>query len=150
MKLNDPADVAGPALFGGWPKRLGVAATALAAVGLAGACVVPFVPVWPCILFEHFRVQYAAGGLAIVACAAALGMRGYFDAAVTATLVNVLWIAPDLCGSPRLIPSDGAPIRMAASTSLPYRCCNQHSSIDVHISRCCVQCSAGAVSRLRT
>jgi len=111
MKPNSPADV-GSNVRGGWPKRLGIAATALAAVALAGACVVPLVPIWPCMLFEHFRVQYAAVGLAVVACSAAFGMRGYFDAAVIATLVNMLWIAPDLCGSPRPIPSDGAPIRV--------------------------------------
>jgi hypothetical protein len=37
-------------------------------------------------------------------------MRGYVDVDVAAlgTLVNALWIAPDLCGSRRPIPDDGA------------------------------------------
>jgi endonuclease/exonuclease/phosphatase (EEP) superfamily protein YafD len=97
---------------GSWPKRLGVATAALAAVALVGACLVPLVPVWPCVLFEHFRVQYAAGGLIVVGCTAAFRMRGYFDVAALATLVQLIWIAPDLCGSPQPIPSDGAPIRV--------------------------------------
>jgi len=67
-------------------------------------CVVPLVPIWPCPLFEHFRVQYAVAGLVVVGCTAVLRMRGYFDAAALAALVHVIWIAPDLCGSPRPIP----------------------------------------------
>jgi len=99
---------------GGWLLRLGRAPTALAAVALVGMCVVPLVSIWPCMLFEHFRVQYAAGGLVVVACAAALRMRGYVDAAALAALVHLIWITPDLCGSPRPIPSDGTPIRVLA------------------------------------
>src|SRR5262249_10196619 len=76
--------------------------------------VVPLVPIWPCMLFEHFRVQYAAGGLVIVGCAAALRLRGYFDAAALAALVHVIWIAPDLCGSPQPIPGDGTPVGVLA------------------------------------
>jgi endonuclease/exonuclease/phosphatase (EEP) superfamily protein YafD len=103
---------ADPNVGGSWPKRLGIATAALAAVALVGACLVPLVPVWPCVLFEHFRVQYAAGGLIVVGCTAAFRMRGYFDVAALATLVQLIWIAPDLCGSPQPIPSDGAPIRV--------------------------------------
>ena len=89
-----------------------MAATALAVVALVGMCVLPHVPVWPCMLLEHFRVQYVAGGLIVVACTAALGMRGYFDGAALATLVQLISITPDLCGAPRPIPEDGAPIRV--------------------------------------
>jgi endonuclease/exonuclease/phosphatase (EEP) superfamily protein YafD len=96
----------------GWFSRLGSAVTALATVALVGMCVVPLVPIWPCPLFEHFRVQFAATGLAVVGCAAALGMRGYFDAAALAALVHVIWIAPDLCSSPGPVPIDGTPIRV--------------------------------------
>ncbi len=113
MQPSAPAGVDSQAR-GGWPKRLGVAATALAAVALVGMCVVPLVPIWPCMLFEHFRVQYAAGGMVVVACAAALRMRGYFDTAALATLVHVIWIAPDLCGSSRPLPTDGTPLRVLA------------------------------------
>lgn len=111
MKPAGPPEV-DPNVRGSGPKRLGVATTALAAVVVVGACLVPLVPVWPCVLFEHFRVQYAAGGLAVVGCAAALGVRGYFDAAALATIVQLIWIAADLCGTPRPIPADGAPIRV--------------------------------------
>jgi endonuclease/exonuclease/phosphatase (EEP) superfamily protein YafD len=96
----------------GWLRRFGIAATALAAVALAGTCVVPLVPIWPCVLFEHFRVQYAAGGLAVVACAAAFRVHGYFDAAAFATLLHMLWVAPDLCNAPSPMPSDGAQVRV--------------------------------------
>jgi len=113
MKATAPTGVEANAQ-GGWLSRLGVAATALAAVALVGMCVVPLVPIWPCMLFEHFRVQYAAGGLVVVGCTAAFRMRGYFDAAALAALVHLIWIAPDLGGSPRPIPSDGVPIRVLA------------------------------------
>jgi len=111
MKPNDPAGV-DPHVRGGWLRRLVIAATALASVGLVGACLVPLVPVWPCMLLEHFRVQYAVVGLSIVAGTAGLGMRGYFDAAAIATLVQLITIAPDLCGTPRPIPEGGVPIRV--------------------------------------
>lgn len=99
---------------GSWPRRFGAAVIALTAVALAGMCLVPLVPAWPCMLFEHFRVQYAAAGLLIVAGAAALRVRGYFDVAALATLLHMLWIAPDLCSSPRPIPNDGTLLRVLA------------------------------------
>jgi len=113
MKATAPAGVDSNTR-GSWFRRRGVAATALAAVALVGMCVVPLVPIWPCMLFEHFRVQYAAGGLVVAGCAAALRMRGYFDAAALAALIHLIWITPDLGGSPRPIPSDGVPIRVLA------------------------------------
>ena len=113
MKAAAPPGV-GSHTRGGWLLRLVRAVTALATVALVGMCIVPLVPIWPCMLFEHFRVQYAAGGLLVVGCAAALGMRGYFDAAALAALVHLIWIAPDLCDAPRPIPSDSTPIRVLA------------------------------------
>jgi endonuclease/exonuclease/phosphatase (EEP) superfamily protein YafD len=95
-----------------WPLRLAIAAIAIACVGLIAAIIVPLVPIWPCVLFEHFRIQYIAGGVVVVACAAALGMRGYFDAAALTTVLHLLWISPELRRAPRLMPSDGVPVRV--------------------------------------
>jgi endonuclease/exonuclease/phosphatase (EEP) superfamily protein YafD len=92
--------------------RVAIAATRLAATGLAAAVVVAFIPVWPCPLVSHFPVQLAAVGLVVVAGAAALRVRGYVDLAAVATLVNLLWIAPDLCSTPRPVPSSGVPLRV--------------------------------------
>lgn len=110
MKPDDPGDAA--AARGSWPRRLGIAATALAAVALVGACVVLLVPTWPWTLFEHFRVQYVAFGVVVVAGTAALRMRGYFDAAAVAMLVQLIVLAPDLYRAPVPIPSDGTPVRV--------------------------------------
>jgi endonuclease/exonuclease/phosphatase (EEP) superfamily protein YafD len=99
-------------LWNGWPRLVAFVATAIAVVGLAASCVLPLVPTWPCVLLEHFRVQYVAVGIVVVAGAAALRMRGYFDLAAIATLVNLVWIAPDLCGSSGEIPDGGVPVRV--------------------------------------
>jgi endonuclease/exonuclease/phosphatase (EEP) superfamily protein YafD len=96
----------------GWPLRLATAATAIAVVGLALSWLVPLVPAWPFTLFEHFRVQYTVTGLIIIAGAAALGMRGFFDVAVIATLGHMLWLAPDLCRAPAPIPDGGVAVRV--------------------------------------
>ena len=85
----------------GLPKRLVIAATSLAAIALAVVCVVAWIPVWPCMLFEHFRIQYVAAGLIVVGCAAALRLRGYFDLAAIVTLVHVLPVVGDLTASQR-------------------------------------------------
>src|SRR5437588_9218751 len=91
----------------GWSKRLAIVATAIMCVGLAATFLVALVPIWPLVLFEHFRVQYIGGGIVLATCAAALGMRGYFDAVAMTTVLHLLWIAPDLCRSPRSAPPDG-------------------------------------------
>lgn len=75
-------------------------------------CLVSLIPAWPCVLLEHFRVQYAAGGLLIVAATAALRMRGCFDAAALATLFQLVWISPDLARSTRTLPSAGSRVRV--------------------------------------
>lgn len=93
-------------------QRLGVAAVSLAALGLAIVCIVSWIPVWPCSLLEHFRVQYVACGLVVVAAGAALRIRGYTDLAVIATLVTALPVIPDLSRSVRPLPPKGAHIRV--------------------------------------
>ena len=87
-----------------------IASLALATLAVAASCVVPLVPIWPCMLLEHFRLQYVAVGVPVVALAAALRLRGYFDVAAIATLINLLPIAADLGASPRL--ASGTPIRV--------------------------------------
>lgn len=94
------------------PVRLAIAATAIACIGVVATIVIPLVPIWPCALFEHFRVQYVAGGLVVAACAAAFGMRGYFDAAAVSAVLHLLWISPDLCRAPRPGPVDGVAVRV--------------------------------------
>ncbi len=92
--------------------RLVRVAVALGCGALVVTCLVPLVPVWPFVLTEHFRVQFLGGGAVLVAAAAALAMRGYFDAALLGTLVHLLAIAPELCLRPRPIPRDGVPLRV--------------------------------------
>lgn len=96
----------------GWLARRARTVTAIGCVALVAMVLVPLVPVWPCVLFEHFRVQYIAGGLALVCGTAAFGMRGYFDAALIAMMAQVLWVAPDLCRGRRPLPLDGARLRV--------------------------------------
>lgn len=92
--------------------RLAIAATAIACVGLVATWLVPLVPLWPCVLFEHFRAQCVAGGLLVACCAALLGMRGYFDVALVAMVAHLLCIAPELCGTPSESPANGVPVRV--------------------------------------
>ena len=92
-------------------RRLAVAAAALAVLGVAASVVVPLIPAWPFTLFEHFRFQYLWVGIIVVAACAALRMRGWFDVALIATLINALWLVPDLSRSPRSLPA-GAPLRV--------------------------------------
>jgi endonuclease/exonuclease/phosphatase (EEP) superfamily protein YafD len=94
------------------PRRLVVAATSLAALGLAALCVIPWISIWPFTLFEHFRVQYVELGALVVIATAALRLRGYFDVALIATLIHVLPVAADLTARPRPLPSGAVPIRV--------------------------------------
>jgi endonuclease/exonuclease/phosphatase (EEP) superfamily protein YafD len=95
-----------------WAGRLAVAATAIAVVGVVACWLVALVPVWPCALLEHFRVQYVAGAAVVVGCAAGLRMAGWFDAAVIAAMLHALWLAPDVCRAARPLPPDGARVRV--------------------------------------
>lgn len=92
--------------------RLAAAATAIGCVGVVATVVGAVVPVWPCELLEHFRVQYVVGGGVVAGCAALLGMRGFTDAAIVATLLHVSWISAELCQPPRPLPPDGAVVRV--------------------------------------
>ena len=76
-------------------KRIAAVTCVFAAVGFVLAGVFAFVPIWPCSLIEHFRVQYLFVGIAVVAAASWLAPR-WFDAALVALLVDLAIIAPDL------------------------------------------------------
>lgn len=96
----------------GLVRRFAIAAIALATVGLVAAVLACWIPIWPCVLFEHFRAQYVATGLIVFAAAAALRMRGCLDAAAIATLVHGLAIAPDLTAGTAAPPPGGAQLRV--------------------------------------
>lgn len=108
-RTNGTEPASGRASLG---MRLAIAATALGALGLAALCVVPSIRVWPFMLFEHFRLQYIAFGATVVTGAAALRLRGYFDAALIAMLVHVLMVAGDLTATRRAGPSEAVTIRV--------------------------------------
>lgn len=74
----------------------------------------PLIPVWPCSLLEHFRVQYVVVGILVIAATAALRQRGWFDAAMLSTLVTLCMIVPGLGGSPTPGPAGGVPVRILA------------------------------------
>jgi endonuclease/exonuclease/phosphatase (EEP) superfamily protein YafD len=84
----------------------------LAAVGLGLLFVASWIPAFPFILLEHFRVQYVVIGMLVVAATAALRMRGYFDAAAIALLVHALPVIADLGRSPQPLPPGGVPVRV--------------------------------------
>ncbi len=93
-------------------RGLATSAIALATLGVVGSAVLAFIPAWPLVLLEHFRFQYVCVGVLVVAVCAALRMRVWFDAALIATLVNTLWLVPDLSRDPRPLPADGRPLRV--------------------------------------
>jgi endonuclease/exonuclease/phosphatase (EEP) superfamily protein YafD len=84
----------------------------LAVIGVAAAWLVALLPWWPFPLLEHFRIQYVVIGIAVVAAAATLRLRGWFDAAAIATLVHLACVTPDLAREPRSIPVGGIPVRV--------------------------------------
>jgi endonuclease/exonuclease/phosphatase (EEP) superfamily protein YafD len=94
------------------PKRVLMAAVALAALGLAAAWMIAWIPIWPCTLFEHFRVQYVVVGVALLALAAALRMRGFVDAVAVVTLLHGVAISADLTASPQRGADGGVAIRV--------------------------------------
>ena len=104
-------------------RRIACVATSLAVAGFVAAFALSFVPLPPFALVEHFRVQLAAGGLAVAAAAGglALGARWldarWFDAAMFALLLDLCILVPDLAAARREPPgrggpSDGAPVRV--------------------------------------
>jgi endonuclease/exonuclease/phosphatase (EEP) superfamily protein YafD len=94
-------------------KARGILASAvsLAVIGVVASVLLPLVPAWPFVLFEHFRFQFVWGGVLVVAACGALRIRGWFDVALIATLVNALWIVPDLTRDARPL-ADGVPLRV--------------------------------------
>lgn len=92
-------------------KRVVTALVSVAAVGAVLSQLLTLVPVWPLTLAEHFRVQMLVGGLVIAAGAFALRPR-YFDAALLATLLHLVWLLPDLVRSPRPLPANGRSVRV--------------------------------------
>lgn len=93
-------------------RGLAVAAVAIAAIGLVGASLATLVPAWPCVLLEHFRLQYVWGGALVVLACVALRMRGWFDVALIATVFQACWVLPDLSRSARPLPTAGEPLRV--------------------------------------
>lgn len=93
-------------------RGLAAAAASIAAVGLVGATLATLIPVWPCVLLEHFRLQYVWGGALVVLACAGLRMRGWFDIALIATVFHACWVLPDLSRSARPLPATGEPLRM--------------------------------------
>jgi endonuclease/exonuclease/phosphatase (EEP) superfamily protein YafD len=92
--------------------RVAIVATAIGCAGVVATYLVALMPMWPCVLVEHFRVQLVAGGVIVVSCTAALRMRGYFDVAVVAMLLHVLALAPDGCHAGREPPTEGVAVRV--------------------------------------
>lgn len=84
----------------------------LAAVGLGLVLVASWIPAFPFILLEHFRVQYVVIGMLVVAATAALRLRGYFDAAAIALLLHAFPVVADLGRSPQPLPPDGVAVRV--------------------------------------
>ena len=88
-------------------------ATALASLAAAGVAVVialSLVPVWPLELFEHFRAQYLVISVVVVVACAALRVRGFFDTALIAALVNLALLVTGMRPA-RDIPA-GTPVRV--------------------------------------
>ncbi|HLL21506.1 MAG TPA: endonuclease/exonuclease/phosphatase family protein [Kofleriaceae bacterium] len=81
----------------------------IAAAGLVLVGALLFVPLWPCTLLEHFRVQYLLGGSVIVAAAFAFASR-WFDAALIALLVDLVAITSDLSATAHV--KQGTPVRV--------------------------------------
>ena len=77
-------------------KRVAVVVATVAAAGFVLVGLLAFVPVWPCSLIEHFRVQYLLGGIAIVAGAWCTRL---FDAALIAWLIDFAAVAPHMHGA---------------------------------------------------
>src|SRR5262245_40710885 len=94
------------------PRIVFAAVVALAILGLAAVWVIAWVPIWPCTLLEHFRVQYVVSGMALLVLAAVLRMRGWFDLVAIATLLHWVVINADLTASLRRGPVDGVAIRV--------------------------------------
>src|SRR5262245_29422482 len=93
-------------------RNIAITVVAIAALGVIASVLLPLIPVWPCVLFEHFRFQYIWVGTLVVSACAALRMWIWADLALIATLVNVLHVFPDLSRRARELPANGKPLRV--------------------------------------
>ena len=94
-------------------RRFAVACAQIATVCVVLSVLLPLVPVWPLVLFEHFRWHYVPVAFAVVAAAGALRLcRGWFDVAAIAALLDLVAVAPDLATSTHALPAAGTPLRV--------------------------------------
>lgn len=92
------------------PAKIARVLVSLAAVGVCATVLAAALPIWPLELFEHFRVQFIVFGVLAISGSLALRVRGYFDAALIATLVHVCSILPTTPTAARR--STGTPMRV--------------------------------------
>ncbi|MDQ3341507.1 MAG: endonuclease/exonuclease/phosphatase family protein [Myxococcota bacterium] len=96
-------------------KRVVVAAIGLVVAGYALVTLLAFVPVFPCSMLEHFRLQSMFAGIAIVAVA---HRSRWLDASLIAWIVNLALVAPDL----------GTSATAKQGTHVRVLFCNVHAS----------------------
>ena len=92
-------------------RRIGRGFIVVAALGVVASVVLPLIPAWPFVLFEHFRFQYLWIGVFVASVCAALRMRSWFDAVLIATLLNACHVLPDLSRDTPPLPT-GTPLRV--------------------------------------
>jgi endonuclease/exonuclease/phosphatase (EEP) superfamily protein YafD len=91
-------------------RKFACVVVSLVTVGVCATVIAAAVPVWPLELFEHFRVQFSVLGILAIGGTIALRLRGYFDAAVIATLVHICSLLPD--APTATVPAHGTPVRV--------------------------------------
>ncbi len=91
-------------------RKIACVVVSLATVGVCATVIAAAVPVWPLELFEHFRVQFSVLGILAIGGTLALRVRGYFDAALIATLVHVCSLLP--AAPTATVPAHGTPVRV--------------------------------------
>lgn len=99
-------------------RRVATVAIRVAIGGLVAAAFAAFLPLWPCSLFEHFRVQYLFAAVLLAAAAYPIAPRGWFDAALITALIELCILAPDLQRARRPLPADGTPVRFLLANVL--------------------------------
>ncbi len=99
-------------------RRAAIVAIRAGIGGLVVVAFAAFLPIWPCSLFEHFRVQYLIAAILLAAAAYPLAPRGWFDAALITALVELCILASDLQRARRPLPADGTPVRFLLANVL--------------------------------
>ncbi|MBA3394310.1 MAG: endonuclease/exonuclease/phosphatase family protein [Deltaproteobacteria bacterium] len=99
-------------------RRAATIAIRVAIGGLVAAAFTAFLPIWPCSLFEHFRVQYLFAAIVLAAVAHPLAPRGWFDAALITAVIQLCMLAPDLQRARRPLPAGGVPVRLLLANVL--------------------------------